>query len=165
MKVEYELTRDDWADLGEHCARTAPEWQRARHVGVVIGMLLILASSAFLWSRSASPWWITAGLVAAAAWGWYWPHHLVKHARAHMSSRQQLCLHGRHIMEVLASGLYARCDITESTVRWPGIRNVAQTATHVFIMLNDVQGYVVPKARVTDGDLDEFVRQLTAKIT
>jgi hypothetical protein len=122
LKIEYELTADDWASLGEYGARTAPEWRKAKDVGVVVGMLLILASTTFLWSRSASAWWIAAGFAAAVAWGWYWPHHLVSHARAHMASRDQLCLRGSQVLEVLASGLYARCDITESTVRWPGIR-------------------------------------------
>jgi hypothetical protein len=26
-------------------------------------------------------------------------------------------------------------------------------------MLNDVQGYVIPKARICEGDLDEFARE------
>jgi hypothetical protein len=57
-------------------------------------------------------------------------------------------------------GLTAKCEVTESLVRWPGVQAIVENGDHIFVMLNDVQGYVVPKRRVTSGGVDEFVRKL-----
>lgn len=119
-------------------------------------MVLILCSGGLLWRLSSSFGWVAAGIVAAVLWGWWWPRYVVAHVRSHMSRREQPCLRGRHSMEALPEGLHAECDITRSTVRWRGIASVAENADHIFIMLSDVQGYVVPKLRVVSGSVDVF---------
>ena len=123
-------------------------------------MVLILCSGGLLWRQSTSFVWVAAGMVAAAMWGWWWPRYVVAHAGSHMRSREQPCLRGRHLMEALPEGLYAECDITKSTVRWSGIAAVAENANHIFIMLNDVQGYVVPKRQVVSGTIEVFSAKL-----
>lgn len=160
MRVEYELTPDDWAAFGEHCARTAPGFQKTTQVGLVIGMLLILGCSALLSLRAGTFLWLFAGMVAALIWGLYWPWYVVSHARSHMRVREQPCLRGGHLIEAVAEGLHAKCDITESTVRWPGIRSVSETPDHVFVMLSDVQGYIIPKRRVTNGSLELLLQEI-----
>lgn len=159
MRIEYELTPDDWAEFGEYCARTSPGFQRAKYVGVVVGLLLIVACSVLMWQRAEGIWWLVIGAFTAFAWGVFWPRHLVSHARAHMSRRQLPCLSGRHVMEPTPAALVAKCDITESSTRWAGIQNVTETTRHVFVMLSDVQGYVVPKARIVSGDANQFIRE------
>ncbi|HEX6085951.1 MAG TPA: YcxB family protein [Thermoanaerobaculia bacterium] len=98
--------------------------------------------------------------MAAVVWVWYWPRYVIAHARSHMTRRELPCLRGRHAMEAAQQGLSAECDITHSTERWAGISAVAESATHIFVMLNDVQGYVVPKGRVTDGDVGAFLTEM-----
>ena len=159
-RIEYQLTPDDWAAFGEHVARTAPGFRNSKHVGRVVGMVMILAASAFLWQQSGSNWWIAAGLVAALVWAWYWPRYLIAHVGSHMRDREQPCLRGRHLIEATQQGLSAECDITQSTVRWTGISAIAETATHIFVMLNDVQGYVIPKTRITSGSVETFLSEM-----
>jgi len=63
-------------------------------------------------------------------------------------------------MEVLPEGLHAKCDVTDSVIGWAGIRDVIRTADHVFVMLSDEQGYVVPKKRVITGDLEPLIDEV-----
>jgi hypothetical protein len=159
MRIEYDLTAEDWADFGEYCARTAPEFRRAIHGGITSGVLTIVVVSGLLWLKTSSLGLVLVGAVTAVAWGLFWPRRLVSHVRAHMRKRQLQCLTGLHILEATPEALLAKCDVTESTTRWAGIDHVAETARHVFVMLSDVQGYVIPKARIRGGDLDQFARE------
>src|SRR5439155_21987411 len=113
-----------------------------------------------LGSRSGSFIWFAAGIVAALVWAWRWPRYVIAHIRSHMRDREQPCLRGRHAMEAVPEGLHAECDITDSMVRWAGIRSIAETTTHIFVMLTDVQGYVIPKARVGIGNVEAFLAEI-----
>jgi len=88
-----------------------------------------------------------------------WPDRLVSHARSHMQRREQPCLTGRHVLEANPEALTAKCSVTESSTKWVGVHRVDETTRHVFVMLNDVQGYVIPKARIREGDLRQFTAE------
>ena len=159
MKIEYELTPEDWADFGEYCARTAPEFRRAQRNNIMSGAITAVALSVFLWFTTRSHTIAVAAAVFGLAGALFWPNRLVSHARAHMQKRERPCLTGRHILETTPEALIARCDVTESTTRWAGVHHVAETTRHVLVMLNDVQGYVIPKARICEGDLNQFANE------
>jgi t-SNARE complex subunit (syntaxin) len=157
MKIEYDLTAEDWAALGEHCARTAAECRHARRNSVALGVIVVVVVSILLWLTTAS----LTMVVTAAAGGLFgalfWPNSIVSQAREQMVRRERPCLTGPHVLEATARGLIAKCDVTESITRWAGVHRVDETTRHVFVMLNDVQGFVVPKARIRGGDLVKFV--------
>lgn len=159
MRIEYELTKDDWGAFGEFCARTAPEFLRAARVGVAVGVLSILAVSALLSLELHAVSFLVTGICAAVGWAVVWPRRLVSNARTHMRGRQRACLTGVHAMETTPEALNAKCDITQSSVKWMGVSHIAKTARHVFIILSGGQGFVIPKERICSGNLDEFIRE------
>lgn len=159
MKIEYELTPEDWADFGEYCARTAPEFRRARRNNITSGVITVVALSILLWLTTRSLTMVVSATVFGLAGALLWPNRLVSHARSHMQKRERPCLTGRHILETTPEALLSRCDVTESTTRWTGVHHVAETTRHVFVMLSDVQGYVIPKARICEGDLNQFANE------
>src|SRR4051794_9255436 len=77
MRIEYQLTPEDWAAFGEHCARTAPGFQRSMYVGRVFGMAVILVAAVVPGSQSGSFIWFAAGIVAALVWAWLWPRYVI----------------------------------------------------------------------------------------
>lgn len=160
MQIEYELMPDDWAAFGEYHARHSPHFQRAKNRSVLNGILLAVAIGVIL-SIYANP---AAALIvaicAAAGSAWYAPRQLVAHVRAHMAGKERACLRGRHFMEALPAGLRSRCDIADSTVAWAGIRAVIETADHVFLMLDELQGYVLPKQRIVAGEIGRFLSEV-----
>jgi len=100
-----------------------------------------------------------SGAVFGLAGTLFWPNRLVSHARSQMRERELPCLTGRHILEATPDALVAKCDVTDSKTRWAGVHHVAETTRHVFVMLSSVQGYVVPKARIREGNLEQFARE------
>lgn len=161
MKIEYEITPEDWGAFGEFHARKSSEYRRAAYFGVMVGVFVVLCGTAAAWSQFGTwPAVLGGGLALAVAWGFYWPRHLVAHARAHMTSTDRPCLRGRHSMQASQDGLRAKCDVTDAMIGWVGVHDLLQTSEHIFVMLSAMQGYVIPKKRVISGDLNAFVREV-----
>ncbi|HEU4889118.1 MAG TPA: YcxB family protein [Thermoanaerobaculia bacterium] len=160
MRIEYDITPEDWAAFGEYHARTSPQFRRATRVGVMNGMLILLLAGTAMSLAMHSIAWLALGLCGAAVWGWYWPRQVEANTRSYMAGKDLPCLRGRHVIEALPEGLRAKCDVTESLVAWVGVRGVIQTPEHVFVMLDRLQGYVIPKKLVVSGELEPFTREV-----
>lgn len=162
MRIEYELEPQDWAAFAEYHARHSTEWRRVARGVAFGGAFLIVMISGLVASAAISPAWLIAGIVLGLSWIWYWPRHLIRHAREHALAQERPCLSGRHVMEARADGLYASCDVTESVVRWPGVTEIISTPDHVFVMLGPSKGYSVAKQRLLAGDVESFVATASA---
>lgn len=160
VKIEYDITPEDWGAFGEYHARRSPQFRRATRGGVMTGMLILLLAATAMSLAMHSIAWLALGFVAAAAWGWYWPRQVVINTRSYMARKDLPCLRGHHVIEALPEGLRAKCDVTESLVAWVGVRDVIQTPEHVFVMLDGLQGYVIPKKLVLSGELEPFAREV-----
>jgi hypothetical protein len=160
MQVEYVPTPDDWAAFGEYHARHSPHFQRVKNRATLNGILLAVAIGVTLWIYANTAVALAIAVCIAAGSAWYGPRQLVAHARAHMAAKERACLRGRHFMEVLPAGLRSRCDIADSTIGWAGIRDVIEMHDHVFIMLDELQGYVLPKQRIVAGDVGRFLLEV-----
>lgn len=160
LRVEYEITPDDWAAFGEYHARTAPQMRRLVRRGVVQSMLSILIVTGLFSALQHSLAYLAAGAVVAVFWGWYWPRQVIANVRAQMARKNRPCGQGMHVMESLPDGLHVKCEMGESRYTWPAIRRVITTSDHVFVMLDDVQGYVIPRKRVITGELEQLADEM-----
>lgn len=158
MTIEYEVKREDLGALGEFYARGSAPFQRAVQNRMVTGALLFIVGFALVARADNHPGvWLTIGVVLAVWWCFYWPRKAIANVRAHMATHQRACLDQKHAIEIDPAGLTATCSITRATTRWAGIHSIEQTESHIFVMLDDHRGYVVPKTRMLSGDLSEFV--------
>jgi hypothetical protein len=160
MQIEYVLTPDDWAAFGEYHARHSPHFQRVKNRMTLNAILLAIAFGVILWIYANAAMALSVAICSAAGSVWYGRRQLVAHVRAHMTSKERACLRGPHFMEALPAGLRSRCDITDSTIAWVGIRDAIETPDHVFLMLDELQGYVVPKKRIVGGDVGLFLLEI-----
>ena len=160
MQIEYILTPDDWAAFGEYHARHSPHFQRVKNRATLNGILLAVVIGVTLWIYANAAVALVMAICIAAGSAWYGPRQLVAHTRAHMAAKERACLRGRHVMEALPAGLRSRCDVADSTIAWVGIRDAIETPDHVFLMLDELQGYVVPKQRIVAGDAGRFLLEV-----
>lgn len=123
-------------------------------------MFIGLVAAAVIWALTRSMAWPFAGVIAGMVWAAFWPGEVVAQVSASMTRKDRLCLRGSHIMEALPAGLWAKCDVAESTIAWIGIRDLIRTPDHVFVMLDEMQGYVIPRKLVTSGELDAFIGEV-----
>lgn len=160
MRIEYELKPEDWGAFGEYHARTSPPFRRLARAGVAWGVIVVLVLTAAVVQVSHSLAYAGLGVAVAILWAVYWPWRLVVNARKHMAAKDRPCLRGRHMMEAVIEGLHAKCEITDSITAWIGIYAIRETADHIFVMLDETRGYVVPKARVISGNVAELLTEI-----
>jgi YcxB-like protein len=164
MRIEYNLEPEDWADFGEYWARHSAVYRRVIRNNAIAGVLgLVLCVAAVgLWSKSpVSPIVAVCAIGGVVGWVLNGPRRIIANVRKTMAGRERPCLRGLHSLDALPDGLHSQCDISDSTVRWVGIRNVIQTNDHLFLMLSESQGYIIPKGRIIQGDLDRFLEDVT----
>ena len=140
MRIEYELTPEDWAAFGEYVATHASAMRKVVREGQQSGAIaMLLVFVALSWAlKSWFP--LVVGAVLAALWMWHWPRQVVRKARESVVARDLPCLQGRHVLEALPEGLRSHCDISDTTTRWAGIHSIGETPSHVFVMFSEVQG-------------------------
>src|SRR5689334_16536356 len=115
MRIEYQLTPEDWADFGEYCARTAPEFRRALRKNIASGVITAVVLAILLGLTTRSLTMVVAVAVCGVAGAVLWPNRLVSLARSRMQNRERSCLTGRHMLETTPEALVASCNVTQST--------------------------------------------------
>jgi hypothetical protein len=160
MRIEYELVPEDWAAFAEYCAGHEPSYRNVARTGRALGAFLLAGLCVIPASAHHDTLWLGIGVVAAAAWIWLWPRFLVKSARENAVSKERPCLRGRHTMESSAEGLSARCEVTDSVTRWPGITAVHTAGDYVFVMLGECKGYTINRRRLVAGNIDGFLEDV-----
>jgi hypothetical protein len=165
MRIEYNLEPEDWADFGEYCMRHSAVYRRAVRNNAIAGVLVLALCGAAVGLGSKSPVKPIVAVFAAiggvVGWVQYGPRRIIANVRKAMTGRERACLRGLHSLDALPDGLHSKCDISDSTLRWVGIRNVIQTNDHLLLMLGESQGYIIPKGRIVQGDLDRFLEDVT----
>lgn len=68
-----------------------------------------------------------------------------------------------HEIEILEDGVVERTPFGEHKTTFLGIERIIQTDTHGFVFIGTMNAHVIPKARVTNGDYDAFMRIMSEK--
>jgi len=175
MRVSYELTRDDYAAL---TFAKAPPRRTTRLrllvlgvlIGVVLGLMALLT-----WLTGGLAWiddlpgfrlllWVTASVLAAflaltalLAGLRLWVRRLPRDDGATL---------GRHELEVGEDGLHVEGRSGRAFVRWSAIVELRETDEHVFLYVDRMLAYVVPKRAFGDGaELERFLGLARARIS
>ena len=164
MRLEYELIPEDWGAFVDYCIiHSGPSRKSSRMIRWV-GSLSFGLMSINMWQARELVWFVGC-VFLVAAWWLYTPHLFRLSVRRKAMAHKRPCLRGRHTMEAVNEGIRASCDVSESLYRWAGIREVAKTQTHVFVLIGDSMGYTIPRERVVSGDLDAFVDAVRSKLS
>ena len=157
LKIEYDLAPEDWGEFAIFWASDSPSIKRS----ILTTRLLVSATLVLVCLTKDSPHrvlWALGGVLSAVAWWGIAPSLVNESLRRKAENRYRPCLRGRHMLEIVDTGIRAKCEVSESLYKWAGIRRVVSTPTHVFVMIGDSLGYTVPRARMVEGDLDVFVK-------
>jgi len=150
VRIEYELEPEDWGVFAQHCAARSRPFQRTMQMSRIVGSLgLIFATLSFLGGPVAQRALLAALL--ASAWCWLTPRLMYRSVRRGALECERPCNRGRHALESSPDGLHAKCDVTESVHAWTGVRSVTSAPAHVFVLIGDALGYVIPRRRVISG--------------
>jgi hypothetical protein len=109
-----------------------------------------------------------AFLVLGPVWAAWWPTRARRLARkqaaALYTTAPNPIFDGPHLLRLDEAGLFYTAPGEETRTPYGVIRHVERTADHVLVYTSPVQAIVVPRQRVTKGDVDMFVQDLRARI-
>ncbi len=173
MRVSFELTRDDYAALTFHKA-PSPRMTRQRLLvlalllGLMVGLmgLLTLLHGGLAWIDEAPLlrpllWVIgiaVGAFVALSALLWalrVWVRRLPREDGATL---------GEHTLEVGEEGFHVEGRSGRSFVKWTAVVEVRETREHVFLFVDRMLAYVVPKrAFASTAECASFVDHAKAR--
>jgi hypothetical protein len=67
-------------------------------------------------------------------------------------------------LEINDYGLLAKSEYSEGKIAWTMIERIGSTPDYTFIFTGATKAIILPKARVTEGDYDAFVAELTSRV-
>ena len=161
MWIEYDLKPEDWGEFAVYLASQSQSLHRSKLFVQLLGSgsLVVFAVAE---SKEHGPIWLLGGVLLAVAWWLAVPFMMARSMRRHAMTRERPCLRGRHTLEIVEEGIRATCDVSNSQHQWAGVRNIAETSTHVFVLIGETLGYTVPRAGIVGGDLVGFVKAARA---
>jgi hypothetical protein len=78
-------------------------------------------------------------------------------------SKYKIMLFCEHELELMPYGIRATTNSTSALSKYTEIDSIEVTPTHIFIF-NSMPTYIIPKAKVSEGDLDAFITALKDRI-
>lgn len=69
-------------------------------------------------------------------------------------------LFGKHIVEIIDDTLVERTELSETRKKIAALGKIEEIPGYVFIMLEEPGAFVIPKGKVEEGNLDEFIGEL-----
>ncbi|HKS07232.1 MAG TPA: YcxB family protein [Gemmatimonadaceae bacterium] len=158
MRIEYTLTNDDWNAFADYCVDHAPSFIKARKQTQVLTVLTgaLLGSAIGGWY---GVWWPSAVGVLIGIGGAIFqiPRDMKKGTRKFVLRQTAIAREGRHVADAQADGLYTENDIANAKVAWRMVERIDETPTHVFVLLAEATGYVIPRGPLPTSDLVQFV--------
>jgi hypothetical protein len=163
MRIEYYLTHDDWTAFADYCVDYAPTFVKARKqtqvLTVLTGALIGSAIGGFY-----GVWWpIAIGVLVGTGGAFYQvPRDMKKSTRNFVLRQRAIARVGRHVAEAQPDGFHTANDVATATVSWTMIERIDETPTHVFVLLAEASGYVIPRGPIPTSDLTQFVDGMRA---
>ena len=74
----------------------------------------------------------------------------------HLDLAQDKAATGRHDMEITADGIVDETEFGRTEHTWKAIERVVAVEDHTFVFTSAVTGFAVPRARVIEGDYENF---------
>lgn len=163
MEIEYQLGEEDLLAFSEyHVAHSPPnrEVRRRQTYGyavllAVFGLILLLFGGAAL---------AIAFLVLGPPWIVYWPWRVKQIQRRQLLARyregKNPALEVPVVLGIDEEGLTCVTSTSQSRISFAAVQRVADTRDHFFVYLGPEQAMVIPRRRVSRGDVDTFVQEL-----
>ena len=161
MRLDYTLGPQDWQALADHLVDRSPLYRRSIVRSRTNAFMWPLAATVPLAVMSGSPFWLAGGLLLGAMLALGVTSRTKKAVGAALIRCSNRCLAQPHYAEALPAGLHINCPLTDSTTKWTAIEQIFETDQHIFFLIGEGSGYIVPRG-TTGSDAQAFVQAARA---
>ena len=167
MELEYRLEEGDvlaFLDYHMQHSEAARDVRRRQTYGyaflfAVFGLVFWFFGEAAL---------AIAFLVLGPVWIAWWPARsrqiYRKQALAMYREGQNPMFEGSHVLRLADAGLVAITPNAEAKIALTSVQRIVDTPESLFVYVGAMQAFIVPRRRVSRGDVDIFVQELRRRV-
>lgn|SRR5260370_13665806 len=78
----------------------------------------------------------------------------------YVGDQGQGSIFGRHAVEITDNSFTEKTELGETTQKFSAIIGIEEIQGYIFIMLGPSLGWVIPRNKIEEGDLDQFTAEL-----
>ena len=166
-ELEYTVTEDDLIRFSEFHSAHSPfvRRRRALYIFVPSAILFFIALSSYFYAGDIIGFisFGSIGLIWIPWASWGVRRRLRRVVRKLYREGSNKALNGRHRLRLSDDGIHSSCPTDDSTIRWTGISKIEFTPDYLYIYMTAVSAVIVPRARVTLGDFNQFQDELRSR--
>jgi YcxB-like protein len=167
MELKYSLTEDDILELNLFRIRSIPQLQRRQKMlrwGYLIFMLILIA---LLYLMKFSLLVCLLMVLIVVSFFFYFPSYQKRQLRRMINKDYKDPERAAALVNRRAAATKDGIKLTtskgEKSFPWHTIQKVETTPAAVFILLEDNGSFTISRARVEEGDFDQFVTEVTER--
>lgn len=170
MKIEFNLTKDDYIAFNMHHIETSPTIRRSlliQQYGVSVIFLIV----PYFFSRISRAPMLASFIVYGAiflAWILYYPKYFMHATKKRIikliDEGDNSAILGIHSITLTDEGIVQESRTGESKSTWGSVKRIDETSEHIYIFIGTVNAYLVPK-RDFEGKIhmEAFIDMLREK--
>ena len=168
MYIKYTNAIEDYTNFQLYHCKNSPSVKRSHFIARIISSLvfIILALVGYLQEDMVL---VFVGLILAVIVYFYIPYSIRKKIEKlskkmfkEGKNKDFLC---EHIFEIGNDSLTQKTELREISTQFSCVERICLTDEYAFIYIGAVEAHVVPIKRVTEGDVNEFIKELQLKCT
>ncbi|GAB6108194.1 YcxB family protein [Fusibacter bizertensis] len=169
MKINYELTQEDYIGFNFNFIETSPVMKRSLFVQRFLFPIIYLILPKFLSPIMDIPYWFLMIFFAATALLWmgfyvkWYKRRIAKNIKKMLNKGRVPGIVGKH--ELVIDKVQISDKTLESFTNYNTVEKLNETKTFFYVYVNEVMAYMVPKAAFeNEAELQQF-RDLVAQLT
>jgi len=162
MEITYSLTREDYWQFNLFFMKRKRGYRIAPIIAaVIVGTALVLIGLNF--GDPPIPIWFIAltsagGAGFVGAWTFVCRHYMLRRAVRRLPAEDGALL-GEYTLKIGPEGISGKSATTESSIRWIGVREIAENANYFYLFIDKHVAMIVPKRVFADPtDATEFIK-------
>lgn len=168
MKIRYTIEFDDLKAFWQDFINTSALVRRQRIIFVIsfAAIFLLLGLRLAVRDGSFTPLLVFA-LLGTVFLSLFWKFGKCvseKRPRKIFPTEENKGLLCEHTLEVTDTGVIETTPVGQNITNWTGILRIVETPSHAFIYIGSNMAHVIPRARLLDGDMEGFIRELKRKL-
>lgn len=170
IKIEYELTKEDYLNFNLYHLNHSKMIKKSLFIQRYIVSIVFLIVPFIFSSITEMPLYVYFPVFALIWLLWiifykkYFDRIAIKRIEKMLNEGKNLCLLGKYSVETNEDGFIEICPNGESKITWNGIDKVVENELYIFIYIDSVRAYIIPKRAFTNDNLkNEFLQSVTEK--
>ncbi len=163
MKIEYELSKQDYIDFNIYHANNSEVVKKSLLVQRYVTPVIFLILPFLLGRVTEIPlwYWFTVFLVTAVLWVAFYPRYFMavtmKRVSRMVDEGKNKDLLGKQSIIVDEEGFIRKSQNGENRMNWSGVEKIVSAEKHFFIYVSSISAYVIPKSPFeNESDKDRF---------